>query len=85
MKSNRLIHKLGFLNIDLIEEIQHKLHRGPGGSGVKWINKKKVSGEFELGFIWETSFEYEFINNDYAGDTLFELARLYREELKHGI
>lgn len=85
IKSNCLIHKLGKIKIDLIAEILKKFYRGPGGPGIEWINKKKVSGELELGFIWETSFDYEFINNDYAGDTMFEAAKLYREKLKEGL
>jgi hypothetical protein len=85
IKSNYIIHMLGKIKIDMIAEILKKIHRGPGGSNIEWINKKKVSGDFELGFIWEKSFDYEFLNNDYAGDTLFEGAKLYREKLKEGL
>jgi hypothetical protein len=85
IKSNRLVHALGRIKIDLIAEILKRIRRGPGGPGIEWINKKKVSGKFELGFIWEEGFDYEFMNNDYAGHSMFEEAKLYREELKKGL
>jgi hypothetical protein len=86
IKSNRLIHKIGKINSDLISTtLKRKFHRGPAVSNIEWIKKNKVSGELELGFIWETSFDYEFANNDYLGSNMFEAAKLYKEKLKEGL
>lgn len=82
-KSNRFAHKLGRIN--LIAEIQRRFRRVPGGPGIGWIDKKKVSRRFELGFIWEQNFDFKFFNGDYAGDNVFEAAQLYREKLKDGL
>lgn len=86
VKSNRLIHKIGKINSDLIATILKKLFlRCPAVPGIEWIQKEKVSGDFELGFIWETNFDYEFAKNDYLGNNMFEAAQFYREQLKEGL
>ncbi len=86
IKSNRLIHLIGKINSDLISAIlKRNFHRGPAAPGIEWINKQKVSGELELGFIWKTSFDYEFANNDYLGRDMFAVVQFYREKLKDGL
>lgn len=83
IKSNWFAHLLG--KIKLIDQIQCRLNRKPGGPGIEWIKKTKVSGKYELGFIWTEGFDYRFINNDYAGDNIYEAAQLYREQLEEGL
>lgn len=86
IKSNRLIHKIGKINSDLIATIlKKKFLRCPAVSGIEWIQKKKISGDFELGFIWEANFDYEFAHYDYLGNNMFEIAQFYRNQLKDGL
>lgn len=58
----------------------------PGGRGLPWLDKKKADPtRYELSFIWEDSFDFQFINNDYAGHNELEMMDLYRNELRNGI
>jgi hypothetical protein len=39
----------------------------------------------ELAFIWTGELQFKVINNDYATDSIQELARLYKEDLSEGL
>jgi hypothetical protein len=86
IKSNRLIHKIGRINSDLIAAIlKRKFLRCPAVPSIEWIQKKKLSVNFELGFIWEGNFDYEFAKDDYLATNMFEAAQFYRSQLKEGL
>lgn len=81
---------LRFLRKRPFSGIQRKLglYRYDYGPGLDWVDSSKVfvkdGQRSELGFIWEDSFEFESINNDYA-DSGWELAELYRIGLEQGL
>lgn len=54
-----------------------------------WWDGSKVSpGTYELGFLWEESFPYEFIRDDFAGQASAGwrgIIQMYRDELKDGL
>jgi hypothetical protein len=52
---------------------------------LKWIDPKISRGDCELAFIWQEGFPFSFINNDFAGLNTSELARLYLDDLSHGL
>lgn len=62
---------------------------GIWGPGLDWVDSSKVNtqGEFanELGFLWKDDLPFEWINGDFAGESSYELADLYRNQLRDGI
>lgn len=67
--------------------IGRKLYGPPGGPALDWVDAALVTGKrfTELGIWWEGPFAFEFINGDYAGSSVLELASLYRNELRKGL
>lgn len=62
--------------------------RKPGLSSVgplRWWRRDLAGPNNELAFIWKGHLEFQVINADYAGESLFSLARLYCEELATGL
>ena len=61
----------------------------PGGPGLEWVDSTKVYRRdgllSELSFRWENDFPFEYIHGDYAGNSVYELADLYRVSLMDGI
>ena len=53
--------------------------------GIKWVDKELVGRNYELAFIWEDTFDFEFINNDFAGESCRELSMLFVEDLSEGL
>jgi hypothetical protein len=69
-----------------LSKVERALGFRPGGRGLSWLNKKKADPiRYELGFIWEDSFDFKFINKDYAGHNELEMMELYRNELRNGL
>lgn len=50
-----------------------------------WYDRSKARGDLELGFIWEGSLQFEFVNGDYCGPNLEAVVRMYHEELRGGL
>ncbi len=50
-----------------------------------WWNAALAGPSNELAFVWKGELNYRAINADYAGQSLHDLARLYREELAEGL
>lgn len=68
--------------------IRHLRGRKLGLSAVgplPWWNSSLAGAGHELAFIWNGSLAYSSINGDFAGASLLELAKLYRDELAHGL
>lgn len=83
-RSNGLFRLLGCT--PLLSMIGRGLGFRPGGRGLPWLNRKKANPRSsELGFIWEGSFPFRFINDDYAGDNEVDMLDLYRNELREGL
>lgn len=83
IEPNRWVHLLG--KIKGVDEIQYRLNRKPGGPGIECINRRKVSANFELGFLWEDCFHYTFLSADFPGNNIYEAAQLYREKMRNGL
>jgi len=52
---------------------------------IEWRNEKLAGRGFELAFIWEDEFHFEYVNNDFAGVSCNELAMLFIDELGEGL
>jgi hypothetical protein len=50
-----------------------------------WWRSDRAGRGDELAFIWTGALQYRPINNDYPGDSIYDLARLYRDELAQGL
>jgi hypothetical protein len=50
-----------------------------------WWNSSLSERGNELAFIWQGELSFQVVNSDYAGESLDDLARLYRDELAHGL
>ena len=86
LPKNRLHHFLGS-NPFLRRFVQRRLRNAaiPGGPGLSWIDLKKVSMNYELGFIWERGFSWEIARGDYAGPDYWSMIEAYRTELAEGL
>jgi hypothetical protein len=68
-----------------------KLWTRPGRIGLSdigylpWWRPDLAERSNELAFIWAGDLQFKVINNDYASDSIQELARLYRDELAEGL
>jgi hypothetical protein len=68
-----------------------KLFEPPGRVGMSdigylpWWRADLADRRNELAFIWTGELSYSFINNDYAGHSIHQLARLYVDELSEGL
>jgi hypothetical protein len=68
-----------------------KLWTRPGRIGLSdigylpWWRPDLAERSNELAFIWAGDLRFKAINNDYASDSIQELARLYRDELAEGL
>ncbi len=82
LPSNKLCHIIGH-----IFRFNHLINRILKlGSGLDWVDTQKAkTHRCELGFLWVNDFDYEFINQDYAGNNIAECIGLYYEDLKEGI
>ena len=63
-------------------------HTGPRLSDLgplPWWDKSRAGRYNELAFIWSGELSFTVINGDYAGDTMFDLGRLYCQELADGL
>lgn len=57
----------------------------PAVGPVSWWERSLASPRHELAFIWEDDFEFVFLNDDFAGQNIGELASLYTRGLKGGL
>jgi len=68
-----------------------KLWTRPGRVGLSdigylpWWRAELAERSNELAFIWDGDLQFRVINNDYASDSIQELARIYRDELAEGL
>ncbi len=68
-----------------------KLWTRPGRVGLSdigylpWWRSDLAERSNELAFIWDGDLRFKVINNDYASDSIQELARIYRDELAEGL
>lgn len=82
---NRAPHILAGLNSGFLNSMLRKMRRAPVAGGLDWVDPRKVQPGYELGFIWEGSFPYEFVNGDFAGANVYEAAKLYTGQLAAGL
>lgn len=76
--NNSWYHKLAYV-------IKLKRMRHPSKTSLAWLKPEIAGRAFELAFIWEDGFDFNFINNDFAGINSDELIKLYSEDLAHGL
>jgi hypothetical protein len=57
----------------------------PGGTKLPWYDTAKARHGFELGFLWEGGFEFEYINGDYCGPDAEAMDYVYKEALREGL
>ena len=50
-----------------------------------WWHSELAGPNHELAFIWKGELQFSSINQDYAGDSILALAKLYRDELAQGL
>jgi len=68
-----------------------KLWERPGRVGfsdigyLPWWRRDLAERSNELAFIWAGELQFKVINNDYAADSIQELACLYRDQLAEGL
>ena len=58
------------------------------GWSLPWLQPGKVhvqAPRYELGFVWEGEFPFQFINQDFCGQNALELVALYQRELQAGL
>lgn len=57
----------------------------PGGPMPPWYDPSKAKHGLELGFLWEGSFEFKYINSDYCGPDYEVMLKIYFDELREGL
>jgi hypothetical protein len=57
----------------------------PDGGMPPWLDPAKAKHGLELAFIWEDSFEFEYLNGDYCGPDAEAMNRWYIEGLREGL
>jgi|GEM_PF-687697 len=57
----------------------------PAVPRLPWLLPSLGRGQLELGFLWEDSFDFKVVNNDYAGRSTAELSSLYVTALDAGM
>jgi hypothetical protein len=82
-RTNFIWHWLS--SVPFLHKVQRRLSLRPALPALPWLNRSKAKHNLELGFIWEGSFPYEFVNDDFAGQNDLELAALYYNALEDGI
>lgn len=83
--------RIGRLTVSRPFQALKRLWTRPGRVGLSdigylpWWRPDLAKRSNELAFIWSGSLQFKVINNDYATDSIQELARLYRDELAEGL
>lgn len=57
----------------------------PLNTELDWIDERLAHPDYELGFLFENGFQFNYINNDYAGNSLEDLINLYQNKLSAGL
>ena len=69
----------------LMAKVLRKIKFLPTKAQLNWLDKSLANSNFELGFLYENSFEFGYINNDYSGNNLDQLIILYQNKLSVGL